>query len=121
MDTLFLQNIQQQVAEWRISGYKGVHRETENILAHIRRVAYLHEPQIEALETYIFLKEIIGNKPSVEVFKQSFPNERSSFVLSASRTKKQLNSLTTKRKTKRYRQFLMRSSGPQTMQTKSTL
>jgi hypothetical protein len=75
MDTLFLQNIQQQVAEWRISGYKGVHRETENILAHIRRVAYLHEPQIEALETYIFLKEIIGNKPSVEVFKQSFPNE----------------------------------------------
>ena len=75
MDSLFLQNIQKQVAEWRADGYKGVHKETEGILAHIRRVAFLHEPQIEALETYIFLKEVIGNKPSVEVFKQSFENE----------------------------------------------
>ncbi len=75
MDSLFLQNIQKQVAQWRADGYKGVHKETEGILAHIRRVAFLHEPQIEALETYIFLKEVIGNKPSVEVFKQSFENE----------------------------------------------
>ena len=75
MDSLFLQNIQKQVAKWRADGYKGVQKETENILAHIRRVAFLHEPQIEALETYIFLKEVIGNKPSVEVFKQSFQNE----------------------------------------------
>ena len=75
MDGLFLQNIQKQVAQWRADGYKGVHKETEGILAHIRRVAFLHEPQIEALETYIFLKEVIGNKPSVEVFKQSFENE----------------------------------------------
>jgi len=76
MDSLFLQNIQKQVEKWRADGYKGVHKETENILAHIRRVAYLHGPQIEALETYIFLKEIIGNKPSVEVFKQSFEDEK---------------------------------------------
>jgi type III restriction enzyme len=75
MDSLFLQNIQKQVAQWRADGYKGVHKETEGILAHIRRVAFLHEPQIEALETYIFLKEVIGNKPSVEVFRQSFENE----------------------------------------------
>ncbi len=76
MDSLFLQNIQKQVALWREDGYKGVHKETENILAHIRRVSFLHGPQIEALETYIFLKEVIGNKPSVEVFKQSFDDER---------------------------------------------
>ena len=75
MDSFFLQNIQKQVAKWRADGYKGVHKETENILAHIRRVAFLHEPQIEALETYIFLKEVIGNKSSVEVFRQSFENE----------------------------------------------
>lgn len=75
MDSLFLQNIQKQVAEWRANGYEGVHKETENILAHIRRVAYLHKPQIEALETYIYLKEVVGNKPSVEVFQQSFENE----------------------------------------------
>ncbi len=75
MDSLFLKNIQKQVAQWRADGYKGVHKETENILAHIRRVAFLHEPQIEALETYIYLKEVIGNKPSVEVFRQSFENE----------------------------------------------
>lgn len=75
MDSLFLQNIQKQVALWREGGYKGVHKETENILSHIKRVAFLHEPQIEALETYIFLKEVIGNKPSVEVFRRSFENE----------------------------------------------
>ncbi len=75
MDSLFLQNIQTQVAQWRTDGYKGVQKETEGILAHIRRVAFLHEPQIEALETYIYLKEVIGNKPSVEVFRQSFGNE----------------------------------------------
>lgn len=75
MDSLFLQNIQAQVAKWREDGYTGIYKETENILAHIKRVAYLHGPQIEALETYIFLKEVVGNKPSVEVFKQSFENE----------------------------------------------
>jgi len=75
MDSLFHQNIQKQVAKWRADGYAGVYKETENILAHIRRVAFLHEPQIEALETYIYLKEVIGNKPSMEVFRLSFENE----------------------------------------------
>lgn len=75
MDTLFLQNIQKQVEKWRADGYKGVHKETENILSHIRRVAFLHEPQVEALETYIYLKEVVGNKPSVELFRQSFESE----------------------------------------------
>jgi type III restriction enzyme len=75
MDSFFLQNIQRQVFKWRADGYKGVYTETKNILAHIKRVAFLHEPQIEALETYIYLKEVLGNKPSVEVFRQSFENE----------------------------------------------
>ena len=75
MDTLFLQNIKKQVVKWRADGYTGVHKETENILSHIKRVAFLHEPQIEALETYIYLKEVVGNKPSMEVFRQSFGNE----------------------------------------------
>ncbi len=75
MDSFFLQNIQKQVADWRAGGYDGVQKETETILNHIRRVAFLHEPQIEALETYIYLKEIVGNKPSVEVFKKSFESE----------------------------------------------
>lgn len=75
MDSLFLQNIQKRVADWRANGYEGVHKETENILSHIRRVAYLHEPQIEAFETYVYLKEVVCNKPSLEVFKQLFQNE----------------------------------------------
>lgn len=75
MDSLFLQSIQKQIVEWRANGYKGIHKETENILSHIKRVAFLHKPQIEALETYIYLKEVVGNKPSVEVFRQSFESE----------------------------------------------
>lgn len=75
MDNLFLQNIQKQVSNWRENGYEGVHKETENIIRHIRRVSFLHNPQIEALETYIFLKEVLGNKPSVEIFRNTFENE----------------------------------------------
>ena len=75
MDNLFLQNIQKQVDLWRNNGYPGVYRETENILAHIKQVSFLHAPQIVALETYVFLKEVLANKPSVEVFKQSFEHE----------------------------------------------
>lgn len=76
MDNLFLLNIQKQVSKWREDGYKGIYKETESILSHIKRVSYLHGPQIEALETYIFLKEVVGNRPSVDVFKQSFDDER---------------------------------------------
>lgn len=75
MDNLFLSNLQKQVAKWREDGYKGIYKETGNILSHIKKVSYLHGPQIEALETYIFLKEVIGNKSSVDIFKNSFDNE----------------------------------------------
>lgn len=76
MESIFLQSIQKQVSDWRISEYKGTEKETLNILTYIKRVAFLHEPQVEALETYIYLKEIVGNKPSLDMFRSSFKNEK---------------------------------------------
>ena len=76
MDNLFLQNIQQKVSEWRDGGYKGVEKETLNILKHIKRVGFLYQPQREALETYVYLKEVAGNKASLEIFRNFFDNEK---------------------------------------------
>jgi hypothetical protein len=76
MENPFLQHIQGKVSDWRGDGYRGVERETLNILNQINRVGFLHKPQIEALETYIYLKEIVGNKPSVEIFQSLFDNEK---------------------------------------------
>lgn len=76
MDSPFLNSIQKQVADWRIAGYKGALKETQNILTHIKRVNFLHEPQVEALETYIYLKEIAGNKSSLEIFRSAFDSEK---------------------------------------------
>jgi len=76
MENPFLQHIQLKVTAWRNAGYKGVKKETLNILKHIERVGFLHQPQIEALNTYIYLKEIVGNNPSLEVFKSLFKNEK---------------------------------------------
>ena len=45
-------------------------------MTHIKRVGFLHKPQVEALETYIYLKEVAGNKSSLEVFKSLFDNEK---------------------------------------------
>ena len=49
------------VREWRENGYEGIYPETRNILTHIKSNNFLHEPQREALETYIYLKEIMNN------------------------------------------------------------
>lgn len=76
MDNNFLQAIQQKVAIWRHNGYPRIDKETLNILTHIKKVGFLHEPQIEALETYIYLKEILGNKSSAEIVKVIFDNEK---------------------------------------------
>jgi len=76
MDNSFLKQIAGQVSEWRKGGYVGVGKETLNILNHIKRVGFLYTPQIEALETYIYLKEILGNKPSGEILKSFFTDER---------------------------------------------
>lgn len=76
MENAYLQAIQQKVSEWREAGYPGVEKETLNILNHIKRIGFLHGPQIEAIETCIYLKEVIGNKPTVEVVRSIFTNER---------------------------------------------
>ena len=75
MENALLQAIQNKVTSWRDEDYKGVKKETLNILKHIKRIGYLYKPQIEALETYIYLKEILGNKPTVEIAKSIFDNE----------------------------------------------
>lgn len=75
MDSSFLQKIKDKVAAWRAAEYKGAQEETLTILKHIKSVRFLHEPQVEALETYMYLKEIEGNKHSLEVFRSSFDSE----------------------------------------------
>lgn len=76
MENPFLTAIQNKVADWRNNNYQGIEKETLNMLTHIKKVGFLHEPQIEALETYIYLKEILGNKPSVAIVKAVFDNEK---------------------------------------------
>lgn len=81
MENSFLQNIAQRVTEWRENDYKGASKETKNILSHTKRVGFLHQPQFEALETYIYLKEIAHNKPTGEIFKSIF-NKKSELLRS---------------------------------------
>lgn len=63
----FVNSLQQQINEWREKEYIGVYPETLNILKYINKVNFLRKPQKEALETYIFLKEIQKNKPLSDV------------------------------------------------------
>ncbi len=76
METLLLKQIRETVSEWRSAGYPGILKETLNIIAYTRRVAFLHEPQIEALETYIYLKEVVGNKTSIDLFRSFFTDDK---------------------------------------------
>jgi len=76
MENALLTKIQQKLIEWRDSGYDGAQKETLNILTHIRKVGYLHSPQVEALETYIYLKEVLGNKPTLDIVRAIFDDER---------------------------------------------
>ena len=59
---LFVQALQSRVKKWKEAGYEGIYSETRNILVHIENNNFLHEPQREALETYIYLKEILDNR-----------------------------------------------------------
>ena len=63
----FVNSLQQKVNEWREKEYIGVYPETLNILKYINKVNYLRKPQKEALETYIYLKEIQKNKPLSDI------------------------------------------------------
>jgi type III restriction enzyme len=72
MENTFLENIKGKVSEWREAGYQGGFKESQNILNYVKRIGFLHEPQIEALETYIYIKEILENKPTSEIFQNTF-------------------------------------------------
>lgn len=76
MDNSFIKQIAEQVGEWRINGYQGAEKETINILNHIKRVGFLYAPQLEALETYIYIKERLGNKSSLEIYKSYYKNDK---------------------------------------------
>lgn len=64
------------IATWRDSKYAGILPESQNILRHIKKVGFLHQPQLEALETYIYLKEVLGNKPTYQAMRSLFPSDR---------------------------------------------
>lgn len=63
-----LDHIQEIINEWRGNEYIGVYPETLNILRYIKQQNFLRKPQLQALETYIYLKEIRKNKPLASVY-----------------------------------------------------
>ncbi|MCA9388948.1 DEAD/DEAH box helicase family protein, partial [Candidatus Berkelbacteria bacterium] len=77
MSSSFLvDKLQSLVSDWRNNNYANTLPETRNILEHITRIGFLHRPQLEALETYIYLKEVVGNRPTVEIIKGLFTDEK---------------------------------------------
>ena len=49
--------------------YEALLPETQNILRHIRRVEWLRPPQADALELYIYLKEVRGNPTTQQLYR----------------------------------------------------
>jgi len=77
---MFLEKLQKFIKSWREENYPNVKPETENILRFIKQIGFLHEPQLEALETYIFLKEIKNNQPLRKVLKSLYPTDKELLV-----------------------------------------
>ncbi len=50
--------------------YHALLPETQNILRHIRRVEWLRPPQVDALELYIYLKEVRGNPTTQQLYRE---------------------------------------------------
>lgn len=92
MENTFLKNIQNKVSEWRGNDYKGAFKESINILNYVKRVGFLHEPQVQALETYVYLKEILENKPTGELFQNTF-TKKSDLLRSLSIPERQITDL----------------------------
>jgi hypothetical protein len=85
MNSLLLEKLKIKVESWKANDYPGVTKETRNILKHIYKVNYLYTPQKEAFETYVYLKEVLGNKTTAELIPDLYESERdliSSFSLS---------------------------------------
>lgn len=64
----FLQSLQDKVQEWKHSEYEGILPETRSILHYVYTKNFLRKPQKEALETYIYLKEIHKNKSLADIY-----------------------------------------------------
>tara|TARA_B100000745_G_scaffold58094_2_gene34448 strand:+ start:7548 stop:10121 length:2574 start_codon:yes stop_codon:yes gene_type:complete len=67
--------LQTRVSEWRDNGYPDIYPETKNIIRHIKHRNYLHTPQREAFETYVYLKEIEKNRPLSEIAQELFATD----------------------------------------------
>ncbi len=72
---IFIDTLKTKVSLWKDGGYEGVYSETLNILKYVTGNGYLRQPQIEAFETYVYLKEILGNKPMPSIFNEILPKE----------------------------------------------
>ena len=66
-----LDHLQHKISQRRENEYSGVYNETLNILRYIKLQNFLRKPQLQALETYIFLKEICRNRPLADVYMDS--------------------------------------------------
>jgi type III restriction enzyme len=49
--------------------YRALLPEAQNILRHIRRVEWLRPPQVDALELYVYLKEVRGNPTTQQLYR----------------------------------------------------
>lgn len=76
INTILIDKLKKKIETWKVNDYEGVLPETRNILNHIYKIGFLYEPQIEAFETYIYLKEILGNKTTSEIVPTLYENER---------------------------------------------
>lgn len=75
-----LEGLQPKVAKWREEEYPGIEKETRAILTHIKSAAFLHEPQVEAFETYVYLKEV-ANNPTTPALVNYVYSDRKSLLL----------------------------------------
>ena len=76
MTTLLLEKLKNKVESWKLEGYPGITSETRKILNHIYKVNYLYRPQKEAFETYVYIKEILGNKTTSDIIPSLYESDR---------------------------------------------
>lgn len=75
MKNTLIELLHKKTTKWKEASYVGCKPETRTILSYINKVRFLRPPQVEALETYIYLKEIVGNKTTDEVLKSLVETE----------------------------------------------
>lgn len=106
MENKFIKVLQEKVTEWKNGDYNGVEKETKNIINYIKKVGYLHQPQLEAFETYVYLKEIVGNVPFTKLVKTIFDDDRSIIELLELNKEETLDILLSKDKDEKINQLI---------------